>query len=1203
MPMPAVSSYEKSFQRELTLPQALVSGCKALKYEHGALQVLAVTIGVDPNCFFLFYTDQHRKSECLDLASIRDTRIGEKRARLPRDPKLLQLCLIGSERDIPLEEKCMTLVVGSSYVDLRFISFIFAKRAEAHFWTKELFQLAYNFKTYNLSLERTLLKIYTRLKITSAPEVRIAVKDIIQYFYADKDDRRRCEKALEAHKNDPILLENFQFKDFLRLYSQIVPRPGEEKAIEQVFTSLTGSKSVKYLTDEQVKDFLNRTQRDPRLNEILHPHATVEGARKLIVDFEPHESMKTANQLSQDGLMRYLMSAENLIVHPSYFTIHQDMTQPLSSYFINSSHNTYLLGAQIKGKSSAEMYRQALLSGCRCVELDVWDGENDEPIITHGRTLTVPISIKEALDAIADYAFKTSDFPLILSLENRCSARLQDKLGRYLKRAFGPALLDKPLTTHALESGVLLPSPENLKNRILIKNKKRAPTVGPPPNVYKDPAGGDRLTPELEDVMDDSDTDEEAAPDDSPDVELDASVTAVSQSGQMVSSGNPMVETELSALVNYVQPTRLDSFELAKKRNRAYECVSLVEDRAMLLLKKDPVNFIDFNKRQLTRIYPNGTRVKSTNFLPFFYFSSGCQMVALNFQTADLGMQLNTAMFEQNGRSGFLIKPELMRRKDRTLDPFTESPLDGVVPAALTIRILSGLMLSFKRISSFVEVDMYGIVVDIDKKNHRTKSCPNNGMNPQYDQSNQPFSFRVTLPEMAYLRISVREERTSRLIGHCLLPVSKISPGYRHVVLRNEIGQTLPATVFVFVDVKDYVPSFQIDLANALENPISYQLEHHRKEKLDRLLDLTEDLEDQDPAVIEQVEDLRGNGALVTSHSEGDINGDHRPETPILARSPRDPAVVKDPRPSPLERFRSESMSGDRPKPLPGVPPPGTPHVPKRASIVAENSDDRAVQNRLLAVRAPSIEELKQQSKALKKICVKQNKELLKLQSKYDTNVKHLESAYDKEQGRMMVEHNKQRMALEKMISKGSKTERDLDTLLKSHESQRWDLCKKHAETLGALRKELYEKEFDINMGYHEEFYQAMEAEIKLQQIVLTEQLKNASKVNVDEMKNKLSQVAAKEMAELKAQNLDKVQFDQRRDDITQKNIHQAVAIAKKYDAFYEERKKTLAEEVQVLLGRVKRERAHVQQELENKCASKCRSLEEELKEKHLSAQ
>jgi phosphatidylinositol phospholipase C, beta len=245
----------------------------------------------------------------------------------------------------------------------------------------------------------------------------------------------------------------------------------------------------------------------------------------------------------------------------------------------------------------------------------------------------VPITIKEALDAIADYAFKTSDYPLILSLENRCSARLQDKLARYLKRAFGPALLDKPLTTHLLQCGVFLPSPEALKNRVLVKNKKRAPTVGAPLNHLG--VSGD---PVLPDDANDSDTDEE--PDENPAIVSDSSLIVVNQENQTARPAvTQMVETELSQLVNYVQPTRFDSFEAAKKRDRAYECVSLVEDRAMFFLKKDPVHFIDFNKRQLTRVYPNATRVKSTNFLPFFFWSAGCQMVALNVQTADLGKQ------------------------------------------------------------------------------------------------------------------------------------------------------------------------------------------------------------------------------------------------------------------------------------------------------------------------------------------------------------------------------------------------------------------------------------------------------------------------------------------------------------------------------------------------------------------------------------
>lgn len=297
---------------------------------------------------------------------------------------------------------------------------------------------------------------------------------------------------------------------------------------------------------------------------------------------------------------------------------------------------------------------------------------------------------------------------------------------------------------------------------------------------------------------------------------------------------------------------------------------SFDEKQATTLLKERPIEFVNYNKHQLSRVYPAGTRFDSSNFMPQVFWNAGCQLVALNYQTPDLAMQLNLGMFEYNHRCGFLLKPEFMRRQDRRLYPFAESIIDGIIAGTVSITVISGQCLSDKRVGTYVEVDMYGLPADTVRKKFRTKIVQNNAINPVFDE--EPFVFKkVILPELASIRIAAYED-SGKFIGHRILPVVGLCPGYRHVSLRTELGQPLPmATVFLLVVVKDYVPDGLSDFAEALANPIKYQSELDKR--AEQLAVLTDDMEPADceeskkDCTLKSITDHPGNGSPIQKPS------------------------------------------------------------------------------------------------------------------------------------------------------------------------------------------------------------------------------------------------------------------------------------------------------------------------------------------------
>ena len=59
------------------------------------------------------------------------------------------------------------------------------------------------------------------------------------------------------------------------------------------------------------------------------------------------------------------------------------------------------------------MYRRQFLMGCRCVELDCFDGADGKPCIRHGNTIVQPISLRAVIESIVEVGFVTSPYPIM----------------------------------------------------------------------------------------------------------------------------------------------------------------------------------------------------------------------------------------------------------------------------------------------------------------------------------------------------------------------------------------------------------------------------------------------------------------------------------------------------------------------------------------------------------------------------------------------------------------------------------------------------------------------------------------------------------------------------------------------------------------------------------------------------------------------
>ena len=507
-----------------------------------------------------------------------------------------------------------------------------------------------------------------------------------------------------------------------------------------------------FLTDKQFMQFWNYFQcEELGIDEVRD----MIGKINMVDEGQTYETDPDMfNKIGYYEWRSLLSGTNNDIFNPHMSEFYQDMSRPLSDYFIASSFNTYLVGDLVTGTISSKRYIEDLLAGCRCVEVDVWDGDRGNPVVFHGNSridfLLKKLKFIDVIKAIKEHAFVNSPFPVIIRLENHCGSQQQKQVAQILRNVLGDQIA-MPLDMSAATN---LPSPNDLRGKFLIEAKRMN-------------KGEHYLQEQHEEHNEVTDKDDhntkKKLPNNQSDTDPNLSAMVFIASGCMDTfSPENSASIPQDVMVSYSEV----------KVSRAWKYAEVVQ------------NWINHNKNHLTLIYPKSDRSDASNYDPSAAWACGVQLASLSYQTHDIFHHINNGKFRQNGGVGYVLKPENML--STRIEHF-------VVPVRLIVHVVSAQQLpkpsgksKGEIIDPFIQLHVHG--AHEDSKMRTTRVIDNNGFNPVF---NEIFEFDVHNPDVSSLTFVVLDSDSlgqTEFIAYSSMPINCIRSGLRSVSLYNKQG-------------------------------------------------------------------------------------------------------------------------------------------------------------------------------------------------------------------------------------------------------------------------------------------------------------------------------------------------------------------------------------------------------------------------------